>query len=573
MSQKRYFWEIVSFCLIWLTLFICFFVIIFTSSNSNTDHQLETTVSIAERIFDGTNETTATTSGSEVKKYFLSTDERDVRVSIIEKDSDLDYTILFDSQNKTASEEKANELDPDNIGSIVKRNSSYNYKMIYIAIKDKENPSYYVRASIRESVATEVSRNFLIYGSIVIVGIMGIYIFYKVNEYQKSIKPLKDQIGRLAYVAGEEKDSLNENNDLVSLTDSVNRVSKILDKKINDLEIEKSKTKVILDSMDQGFFALSGSGNIVLFNQAASDIFKYQENDVLNKNYSVLTLNDEFSCKIKEVLTKKEDEKAFDYERASRIYQVKIMSLNYSWTLDDSTGLAILIMDVTEERNLSKTKSDFFSNASHELKSPLTSILGYQEMIDAGIFTTEEDKKDAVKKTIKEAKRMKAILADMCTINKLENEKQEDIQKIDLKDSITLSLESLDPAIKKMGLTVNADLKEYPVVSNQSDMDKLFQNLLSNAVKYNRKKGSIIIKMDPLKKFISIKDTGIGIKEENLPRIFERFYRVDNSRGENSIEGTGLGLAIVKHICKLYDFKVEVKSVFGEGTEFIIRTK
>ncbi len=249
------------------------------------------------------------------------------------------------------------------------------------------------------------------------------------------------------------------------------------------------------------------------------------------------------------------------------------MSLNYSWTLDDSTGLAILIMDVTEERNLSKTKSDFFSNASHELKSPLTSILGYQEMIDAGIFTTEEDKKDAVKKTIKEAKRMKAILADMCTINKLENEKQEDIQKIDLKDSITLSLESLDPAIKKMGLTVNADLKEYPVVSNQSDMDKLFQNLLSNAVKYNRKKGSIIIKMDPLKKFISIKDTGIGIKEENLPRIFERFYRVDNSRGENSIEGTGLGLAIVKHICKLYDFKVEVKSVFGEGTEFIIRTK
>ncbi len=79
--------------------------------------------------------------------------------------------------------------------------------------------------------------------------------------------------------------------------------------------------------------------------------------------------------------------------------------------------------------------------------------------------------------------------------------------------------------------------------------------------------------MDPLKKFISIKDTGIGIKEENLPRIFERFYRVDNSRGENSIEGTGLGLAIVKHICKLYDFKVEVKSVFGEGTEFIIRTK
>ena len=325
--------------------------------------------------------------------------------------------------------------------------------------------------------------------------------------------------------------------------------------------------------MDQGFFALSGSGNIVLFNQAASDIFKYQENDVLNKNYCVLTLNDEFSCKIKEVLTKKEDEKAFDYERASRIYQVKIMSLNYSWTLDDSTGLAILIMDVTEERNLSKTKSDFFSNASHELKSPLTSILGYQEMIDAGIFTTEEDKKDAVKKTIKEAKRMKAILADMCTINKLENEKQEDIQKIDLKDSITLSLESLDPAIKKMGLTVNADLKEYPVVSNQSDMDKLFQNLLSNAVKYNRKKGSIIIKMDPLKKFISIKDTGIGIKEENLPRIFERFYRVDNSRGENSIEGTGLGLAIVKHICKLYDFKVEVKSVFGEGTEFIIRTK
>jgi len=567
MSQKRYFWEIFSFCFLWVALFVTFFLIILNTTTSNTSKQLNTSLEVAERIFDG-NEPNS--SGAKVEEYFKSSDADTIRVSIITKESDDDYSILFDSQNLMESTEKAKEIDNENLGKEVTRNSSYNYNMIYLACKDKENPSFYVRVSIKESSATAVARNSLIYGSICIVAIMAFYIYYKIRQYQKSIKPLKDQIQRLAYISGEEPKDIAGTDDLSSLTDSINTVSKTLDKKISDLEVEKEKTKMILDSISQGFLAISDVGNIVLFNKAASDIFKYHEEDVLHKSIEVLTLGDAFKLNIKNSIVSKKD-KTFDYERDGRIYQVNLMPLNYPWLDGSQTGLAILILDQTEERNLAKTKNDFFSNASHELKSPLTSILGYQQMIDNGIFTTEEDKEDAVKKTIKEAERMKDILSDMLTINRLENKHNQNLTPVNLKDSALLAIESLTPLMNQHDLKLNISLDDVSVIAEKLDMDKLFQNLLSNAVKYNHKHGSINISISKSNRTISIKDTGIGIKQENLARIFERFYRVDNSRSDNNVEGTGLGLAIVKHICQLYGFSISVKSVYGEGSEFIIK--
>ena len=569
MSQKRYIGEIIAFCTSFLLLFVSFFLVVFFTSQSNTGEELSTDLQVAESLFVGTD---AKVTGEKTVDCFKGDENSKIRVSIITRESDSDYTIVYDSQGLYESTEKADELEAVNLDKEVTRKSSYGYSMIYKAIKDKENPLYYVRVAIKESTATRLSKNFLIYGSVILSVLLTMYVFYKVNEYKKSIRPLKEQIQRLSYVAGENKESFDDGSDLFTLTESVNKVSSSLDRKITDLERERAKTQMILDSISQGFMALSGEGEIVLFNKKAGSIFGYEEKDVINKRFDVLVLNKEFQNKIELCIKTKEDNLSFDYERQGLIYKVSIMPLSYP--LDDSSisGLAILLMEVTNERNLAKTKNDFFSNASHELKSPLTSIIGYLQMIEEGILSSEEDKEEAIKKTIFEAKRMKDIIADMLTINTLENKEGRNVENINARDSIKLALDGQLPPMREKKIALKAELTDYQLKADRKDLDKLFSNLISNAVKYNKEGGSIVIKMDKEKREISVSDTGIGIKEENLSRIFERFYRVDNSRGKDNVEGTGLGLAIVRHTCELYGYQIKVNSVFGQGSEFIIKT-
>jgi two-component system phosphate regulon sensor histidine kinase PhoR len=568
MSKKRFFWEAVLFCFLWVVLFLSFSLVIFKTTEQNTDSELASSLKVAESIFKGSD---PDATGATVAKDFESTDPRDVRISIIEK-TDTGYTILYDSQGLTKADEKASELNPENLEKPVTRLSSYGYNMIYLAAKDKENPVYYVRAAVRESIALEISRSFLIYGSVTLVLLMGFYIGYKVYQYKKSLKPLSDEITRLSYLAGESTEAKPAGDDLTVLTSSVDVISDELDKKIRDLESEKEKTKMILDSISQGFLAIGGDGNIALFNRAAGAIFKLSESDAMNKDYHILGMGSDFNGKVETALEDKKDIPAFDLSLSGRTYEVNLMALSYPWIENARSGVAVLLWDVTEERNIRKIKTDFFANASHELKSPLTSIIGYQEMIEDGILTADEDRKEAVEKTIQEAKRMKDILSDMLSLNRLENETSPHREQVNLGVLLPSLMEGLKPQAEKRKLTVCLKSEDYFVSADPADMEKLFLNLLDNAVKYNKEGGSITVTMNAKEHSVSVKDTGIGIQEANLSRIFERFYRVDNSRGEGNVEGTGLGLAIVKHICSLYGFSVEVRSVFGEGSEFIVRT-
>ena len=234
--------------------------------------------------------------------------------------------------------------------------------------------------------------------------------------------------------------------------------------------------------------------------------------------------------------------------------------------LDNKIYIALLIIDVSKDNEMVIMKKEFFANASHELKSPLTTIIGYQELIKSKMITKKVDLEKINLATLKEANRMKNIVLDMLDLSKLEYEQNKEIDNINLKDVINDVIKNLETQKASKNIKITPELKDFSLNINKDDAYKLINNLILNAINYNKENGSINIKLDDK---LIISDTGIGISELDLPHIFERFYRVDKARSKDN-SGTGLGLAIVKHICLNYKFKISVESKIDIGTTFTI---
>lgn len=241
--------------------------------------------------------------------------------------------------------------------------------------------------------------------------------------------------------------------------------------------------------------------------------------------------------------------------------------LKSSWSSATNSHVALLMIDVTLQENMNSLKREFFANASHELKSPLTSILGYQQLIQQGILITNEEIQDATLRTIKEAQRMNKLIIEMLDLSRLENNVQTILEDVNVSKIINDCLQELKPLIEKKNIEVVTNIEDVTLTTSQSDLYKLIKNIIDNAVIYNNQNGKITINLR--KNELTISDNGIGISKEDLEHIFERFYRVDKARSKES-SGTGLGLSIVKHICILYGYKINIESKIGKGTDIKI---
>ena len=219
-------------------------------------------------------------------------------------------------------------------------------------------------------------------------------------------------------------------------------------------------------------------------------------------------------------------------------------------------------------------KKEFFANASHELKTPITSIRGFAELISSGLID-DKDKIIEYSTTIKrEAIRMDTMVEELLKLSSLEDidENEMPLEKLNVADIIKEAVEVLDYKLYEKKIITNVDVHDVYIESVHEDILRVFTNLIENGIKYNKDNGKIYISLRRVrnKAVIIIKDTGIGIKKEDLPHIFERFYRVDKSRNRK-VEGTGLGLSIVKRIVMKYKGEISVKSTYNVGTEFTIK--
>ncbi len=239
-----------------------------------------------------------------------------------------------------------------------------------------------------------------------------------------------------------------------------------------------------------------------------------------------------------------------------------------------AVGAVALVEDITELRRLEQVRTDFAANVSHELKTPLTSIKGFVETLQEGAIENPAMARKFLRIIMLEADRLTRLINDILSISKLESGTDGmPNAKIRLDKLARDVCEMLEIQASEKNVTIHPPQVSEPsiVMGNPDRVEQMLINLVENAVKYNREGGSVTVTMHNSEDSVnvSIADTGIGIAKENLPRLFERFYRVDKGRSR-SMGGTGLGLAIVKHLIKSMGGMIEVQSNLGEGTEFLI---
>lgn len=471
-------------------------------------------------------------------------------------------TVVYDTFPELIEENHLDRPEIQHLGEISYRYSkTLGYKMLYKAtylIEEK----LYLRVAIPEAKLKAADHIYILEMSIVTLIILGIDIVIITLSSRKLTEPLKKEIYRLNQLTGDQPPLLDD--DILSLSKQIEDVSILIDDKMQLINKEKTRLNDLINNLNAGIIVLQGE-TIELYNVLAAHLFHLKQAELIGKNYCYAILDYQFSLKIQNVMQNHVEE-SFVYHDNQNTYRIILTPIsNQSETL-------IFIYDITKEMQLNQMKEDFFANASHELKSPLTTILGYLQMIEEGILIEKDDIEDAHLRITKEAKRMNSIISEMLNLASLEvNQNEKNITELSLFETIQDILTSFQRDIEQKGITVEIEKKEdFKVKMNTMDLYHLISNLVSNAIKYNKQNGKIKITIQ--KPFFLISDTGIGIPYAEQSRIFERFYRVDKAKSKE-LGGTGLGLAIVKHIVNNYDLTLELESKENEGTTFKIGWK
>ena len=365
------------------------------------------------------------------------------------------------------------------------------------------------------------------------------------------------------------KEKINDKKDFEDLKDNP---KKYLDKLINEkrkIEDEnlKLKTRIaniekITSNMEEGFIYFDKAGNIVIINDAAKNLLN------INREYKLDNLidNEDFKLALRQTrLLKKGKNLDLDLEEISvRIFLDPVID-------EDIVSYIVIVIDNSKNKKAEAMRREFSSNVSHELKSPLTSINGYAELIATGLAKDDDIKKFG-QIINEEGNRLLNIIDDILKLSKLDEENlQEGKTIVNIKNVVDESINRFKRISDIKKIKVENKVCDINIKTHESLFTDLVTNIYENAIKYNKTNGQIIIKCEKNKKNIKliIEDRGISIKKEDLPRIFERFYVADKQR-TRTLKSTGLGLSIVKHICDYLNYDIKVESKYGYGSKFII---
>ncbi|MBI5701571.1 PAS domain S-box protein [Candidatus Saganbacteria bacterium] len=343
---------------------------------------------------------------------------------------------------------------------------------------------------------------------------------------------------------------------------------------LTSLASQRGLAVAVLRSMRDGVLAVDGSGSIVLANFAIEKMFGVLEPELLGKSVRAGIRNNEIADLIDQTIKtntmmEKEINTLFPIEGNFLVFVTPMVIGD-----NKPTGAVCVLHNITDIKKLETYRSEFVANVSHELKTPLTSIRNYLETLLNGAIKDNEHNMEFLRKADKNAINLSALIDDLLEISRLESKKElGPYIKLDTNKIMARAIENISDKAKKKNISINknCDDKEHNIIGIEDHIYRAFLNLLDNAVNYTPEGGSIdiscFINGDKLE--ISVSDTGIGIPEEHLPRIFERFYRVDKARSRD-LGGTGLGLAIVKHVANIHNGSVSVSSREGQGSKFTL---
>ena len=354
--------------------------------------------------------------------------------------------------------------------------------------------------------------------------------------------------------------------ELGTLATSLNRLSDRVAEQLERVRSERNDLQEILSSMVDGILVIDSDGQVRFANATFRELFQVQ-GEIGGRSPLEITRRPEVLSLIKAA----RDDQDQVSEEALAIEGGSVLSA--SAVPIGGGGVLLVAHDVTERVHLDETRRDFVANVSHEIKTPLTAIRGYAETLKDGAMHEPEVATKFMDRILGQCERLEALLSDLLPLARMEAAQVQELkmQPIDLVGMIEQAVELVRSKAEKRGISIEVDLPgEPPQFEGDVDsMDQLISNLLDNAVKYNRERGSIRISLTTVDGHIVlvVADTGLGIPAESVPRVFERFYRVDKGRARDE-GGTGLGLALVKHAALLHGGSVDLKSQLGAGSTF-----
>ena len=367
-----------------------------------------------------------------------------------------------------------------------------------------------------------------------------------------------------------EEDLINiDTNIFPEISPFINRIKNqklTIDENYKEIARERDTINTILKNMRESLVIVDENKNLLTVNDSAREIFN-SKRDILGENIINLIRDEEILKMADEALEGKSTEAITRI--GNRDYKCYV---NPVFEDKRVRGLLILFIDETEEIRALRLREEFSSNVSHELKTPLTSISGFSELL-VNNLVEDKDKEGFYKLIYNDSKRLLSLVEDIMKISGLENAGDYDKEEVDLREIISEILKGYEGLIEEKNIKVNFE-GDGSLFENRTMIWELFSNLINNGLKYNKEGGRLDIKISEEEENykVHIADTGIGIPQEDLARIFERFYRVDKSRSRR-VGGTGLGLSIVKHILQNIDGKVKIYSQLGKGTTFELLLK
>ena len=510
------------------------------------------------------------------RKLVLQSDKEELRISVISTNG----TVIADTSTDIAINPMANHTNRSDVIEALHSSknktafsihTSISQKVPYIyaskKIKADDNRDYILRISMPIESVNKYLITFL-FTAVMVIGIVIIIMTLILPSTARNIMlpfySIKETLDNIDGSKPQNIKNLTGFNDINDILYDINELAIDLNNNIIGYQTEREKLNYVLENIAQGIVAINKNKDIFFINRFAIELLNMQESEFKNLNEII---------KDKSVISKIED--AIKLNRFSK-FDIKEHNMNIEINVipilnNKNISALIKFEDVTDIRKIEIEKQDFFINASHELKTPLTSILGYSELlINMNSKNKNSDKKnDFIKRINSEALRMKELVLNMLTLSRMEANWQETIdEKIDIKDIIFNVLESNKINAQKKNINMEIKTESAFIMANKEKITEVINNLVDNAIKYTDEEGHIKIdlKNNGDKAIFVVKDDGCGIENKYLNRIFERFFRVKNEK-YLKVQGTGLGLTIVKNICAHYNADIYIESEKDKGTE------
>lgn len=501
----------------------------------------------------------------------------DVQITVIDESG----KILFNEgelQTDTEYENQMQTLLLNEKVNAVSINGNPNFHFYQQELMDEEGRQGYllIGAKVDEIENAYQHINWIVFSSFLfsflVIYLIGYKLIYRYTRPIEAATKVAVDLANGNYHARTYEDRVDETGILSS---SLNKVAKDMQEMVKAQEIQEDRLGTLIESISSGLLLIDSRGYINLINKSYKDIFFVRSADYLYKQYykvipyrQVTDLAEEIFMTEHKVIREmtleiKNEKKSF------QVYGVPIIGTNDRWM-----GILLVFNDITELKKLEQIRKDFVANVSHELKTPITSIKGFSETLLDGAMEDKDTLEEFLRIILKESHRLQTLIQDLLDLSKLEqlhfSLNKDEFNLMEILNKATKMLEGRAEA-KNIKLKFPQSNEIIQIEGDRSRLTQVFLNLITNAVIYTPNDGEINIYVMEKKKKIEVKiqDTGIGIDQAEISRIFERFYRVDKARSRNS-GGTGLGLAIVKHLVELHRGTIQVESEMGVGTTFTV---